>query len=68
MAEPAESLPQLAWALVGPYGWIPPDVQQALLAVSTRPRLRAPVFAGLKAGYRMLYRARRLRSGSGSAA
>ena len=66
MAEPAESLPQLAWALVGPYGWIPPDVQQALLAVSTRPRLRAPVFAGLKAGYRMLYRVRRLRSPSAS--
>jgi glycosyltransferase involved in cell wall biosynthesis len=66
MAEPAESLPQLAWALVGPHGWIPPDVQQALLAVSTRRRLRAPVFAGLKAGYRMLYRARRLRSNSAS--
>ncbi len=57
-------LPDLAVSLVGPGGYVPVDVQQALLAVSTRPPLRGPVFAALRAGYRALYRARRLRSGS----
>jgi GT2 family glycosyltransferase/glycosyltransferase involved in cell wall biosynthesis len=49
----------LAVSLVGASGYIPPDVQQALLAVSTRPALRKPVFGALVAGYRALYRARR---------
>jgi glycosyltransferase involved in cell wall biosynthesis/GT2 family glycosyltransferase len=66
-SERPTALPDLAVSLVGPGGFVPPDVQQALLAVSTRPPLRRPVFAALRAGYRALYRARRMRSdGSGS--
>jgi glycosyltransferase involved in cell wall biosynthesis/GT2 family glycosyltransferase len=62
--ERAAALPDLAVSLVGPGGYVPPDVQRALLAVSTRPGLRRPVFGALRASYRALYRARRLRSGS----
>ncbi len=36
----AEPLTDLALSLVGAGGYVPPDVQQALLAVSTRPALR----------------------------
>ena len=52
-------LSDVAVALVGSGGYIPPDVQQALLAVSTRPSLRRPVFSALKGGYRAMYRLRR---------
>ena len=38
---------------------MPPDVQQALLAVSTRPALRRPVFGALVRAYRLMYRLRR---------
>jgi glycosyltransferase involved in cell wall biosynthesis/GT2 family glycosyltransferase len=60
LPEPAETLPDLALSLVGPGGWVPPEIQQALLAVSTRPALRRPVFGALRGGYEALYRARRL--------
>jgi glycosyltransferase involved in cell wall biosynthesis len=46
-------------ALVGPGGHLPPDIQRALLAISTRPALRGPAFAALRASYRALKRARR---------
>ena len=62
--EASDDISDLALSLVGPTGWLPPDVQRALLAVSTRAPLRGPVFAALRAGYRALYRARRLRPGS----
>jgi GT2 family glycosyltransferase len=48
----------VANALVGPGGHLPPDVQRALLAISTRPALRGPTFAALRASYRALRRAR----------
>jgi glycosyltransferase involved in cell wall biosynthesis len=53
-----EARPDVANALVGPGGYLPPDVQRALLAISTRPALRAPVFAALRASYRALKRRR----------
>jgi glycosyltransferase involved in cell wall biosynthesis len=46
--------------LVGPDAYLPPDVQRALLAVSTRRGLRGAVFALLRALYRLGYRARRV--------
>ena len=57
--EVQQRLPDLAVSLVGPGGWIPPEVQQALLAVSTRPGLRRPVFGALVKGYRAFYKLRR---------
>lgn len=51
----------VANALVGPGGHLPPDVQRALLAISMRPALRGPAFAALRASYRALRRARRRR-------
>jgi glycosyltransferase involved in cell wall biosynthesis len=45
--------------LVGPDAYLPPDVQRALLSVATRKRLRRPLFALLRAFYRLGYRARR---------
>jgi glycosyltransferase involved in cell wall biosynthesis len=53
-----EGLPDVARALVGPGGHLPPDVQRALLAISTRPALRGPTFAALRASYQALKRAR----------
>jgi GT2 family glycosyltransferase len=57
---PLRSQPRsdVANALVGPGGHLPPDVQRALLAISTRPALRGPAFAALRASYRALKRAR----------
>lgn len=60
--DPADELTDLALSLVGPRGWLPPDVQRALLAVSARAALRKPVFSALRAGYQALYRARRVRA------
>jgi glycosyltransferase involved in cell wall biosynthesis len=40
---------------------LPPDVRRALLAISTRPALRGPAFAALRASYRALRRGRRAR-------
>jgi glycosyltransferase involved in cell wall biosynthesis/GT2 family glycosyltransferase len=54
-----EPLSDVAVALVGSGGYVPPDVQQALLAISTRPGLRRPVFAALVRAYRAMYRLRR---------
>jgi hypothetical protein len=59
-AEPRESLTDLAMALVGPGGWLTPDDQQALLAVSARPALRRTVMGALRSGYRAMYRVRRV--------
>jgi GT2 family glycosyltransferase len=53
-----EARSDVANALVGPGGQLPPDVQRALLAISTRPALRGPAFAALRASYRALKRAR----------
>jgi GT2 family glycosyltransferase len=64
-AEPRESLTDLAMSLVGPGGWLSPDDQQALLAVSTRPALKRTVFGALKGGYRAMYKARRASSSNG---
>jgi GT2 family glycosyltransferase len=57
----AEARSDVANALVGPGGHLPPDVQRALLAISMRPALRGPAFAALRASYRALKRARRRR-------
>ena len=54
-----EPLSDLAVTLVGSGGYVPPDVQQALLAVSTRPQLRRPVFGALVRAYRLMYKLRR---------
>jgi glycosyltransferase involved in cell wall biosynthesis len=54
----AEARSDIANALVGPGGHLPPDVQRALLAISMRPALRGPAFAALRASYRALKRAR----------
>jgi GT2 family glycosyltransferase len=56
-----EARSDVANALVGPGGHLPPDVQRALLAISTRPALRGPTFAALRASYRALKRARNRR-------
>jgi hypothetical protein len=58
--QPLRSQPRsdVANALVGPGGQLPPDIQRALLAISTRPALRGPAFAALRASYRALKRAR----------
>ena len=53
-----EAISDVALSLVGPGGYLPPSVQRALLAVSTRPALRRPVFAALEASYRALKRRR----------
>ena len=44
-------------SLVGPGGALPGDVQRALLAVSARGALRNPLFAVLRAAYRLGHRA-----------
>jgi glycosyltransferase involved in cell wall biosynthesis len=54
----SEQLTEVAGALVGPGGRLPADVQRALLAISTRPALRGPAFAALRASYKALKRAR----------
>ena len=61
-SRPTESLSDLAMSLVGPKGWLTPDDQQALLAVSARPALKRTVFTVLRGGYRAIYRLRRARS------
>jgi glycosyltransferase involved in cell wall biosynthesis len=61
-SEPRESLSDLAMSLVGPKGWLTPDDQQALLAVTTRPALKRTVFSALRGGYRAMYRVRRARA------
>ncbi len=60
-SEPRESLSDLAMSLVGPKGWLTPDDQQALLAVSARPALKRTVFSALRGGYKAMYRVRRAR-------
>ena len=60
-AEPRESLTDLAMSLVGPKGWLTPEDQLALLAVSTRPGLKRTVFSALRGGYKAMYRMRRAR-------
>lgn len=47
--------------LVGPYGALPPELERPLLALATHPRLGAPVFGALKAGYRASHRLRKRR-------
>ncbi|MDX6560251.1 MAG: hypothetical protein QOD65_65, partial [Gaiellales bacterium] len=37
---------------------LPPDVQRALLAAAGRERVRPPLFALLRAGYRVAHRRR----------
>jgi glycosyltransferase involved in cell wall biosynthesis len=54
----AAPLPDVAAALVGAGGRLPADVQRALLAISSRPALRGPAFAALRASYRALKRGR----------
>ena len=66
-AEPHESLTDLAMSLVGPRGYLNPDDQLALLAVSARPPLKRAVFSVLRGGYRAMYRARRARGSADGA-
>jgi hypothetical protein len=44
---------------VGPGGNLPRDVRRPLLAVATRPALRAPLFAALRLAYRFSRRRER---------
>ncbi|MGH2713564.1 MAG: glycosyltransferase, partial [Thermoleophilaceae bacterium] len=46
------------FSLIRPGGYLPQDIQRALLAVATRPRMRAPLFALLRAFYRAGHEAR----------
>lgn len=48
-----------AMRLVGPDGALPRDLERPLLALATHPKLGAPVFRAIKAGYRASYRWRR---------
>ena len=66
-AEPHESLSDLAMSLVGPRGYLSPDDQLALLAVSARPPLKRAVFSALRGGYRAMYRVRRARGSADGA-
>ena len=56
-----EAPSELALSLVGPSGYLTPEDQRALLAVSARPALKRTVFSALRAGYRTIYRANRAR-------
>jgi glycosyltransferase involved in cell wall biosynthesis len=49
-----------AMRLVGPDGALPRDVERPLLALATHPKLGAPVFRAIRAGYRASYRWRRI--------
>ncbi len=51
-----EAIDNIALSLVGPGGYLPPEIQRALLAVATRPALRRPFFATLDASYKALRR------------
>ena len=51
--------------LMGPGGVLPPDVERPLLALSTHPRIAAPLFGALKLGYRACFRLRRVRRSAG---
>lgn len=42
--------------LVGPGGALPHELERPLLALATHPRLGAPLFAAIKAGYRASHR------------
>ena len=66
-AEPHESLSDLAMSLVGPRGYLSPDDQLALLAVSARPPLKRAVLGALRGGYRAMYRVRRARGSADGA-
>jgi len=52
------SLGEDGFRLVGPDGYLPPEVMRALLAISTRRTLRIPAFSLLRGIYRTGYRAR----------
>ncbi|HEU0316218.1 MAG TPA: hypothetical protein VFR49_02745, partial [Solirubrobacteraceae bacterium] len=41
-----------ARGLIGPAGAVPEDVQRALMALATRPRLSRPVFAAVERSFR----------------
>jgi glycosyltransferase involved in cell wall biosynthesis len=42
--------------LLGPDGALPRELERPLLALANRPKLRAPVFGAIKAGYRLSQR------------
>ena len=48
-----------AMRLVGPGGALPREFERSLLALATHPKLAAPVFCAIRAGYRVSYRLRR---------
>jgi hypothetical protein len=48
-----------ALRLVGPGGVLPPELERPLLALASQHRLRRPVFAALRVGYRASLRRRR---------
>lgn len=48
-----DELSEDALRLLGPGGAIPRDLERPLLALATRPRLARPVFAALRAAYRL---------------
>jgi glycosyltransferase involved in cell wall biosynthesis len=59
--DPAGTLSVDGLRLLGPGGALPADLERPLLALATRPRLSAPVFGAIKAGYglsQLLARAR----------
>ena len=54
-----------ALRLVGPGGRLPRDLERPLLAVATHRWIAAPLFAALRAGYRVSSRVNRWRAGGG---
>lgn len=52
------TLTEDAARLVGPGGELPADVHRPLLALATHPKIAAPAYAVLKAGYRLFQRRR----------
>jgi glycosyltransferase involved in cell wall biosynthesis len=54
-----EGFSEDAVRLVGPGGALPRELERPLLALAMHPRLRAPVFGALRAGYRASSRLRR---------
>ena len=52
----SSGLSEDAIRLVGPAGALPRDLERPLLALATHPRIAAPVFRAIRAGYRVSYK------------
>ena len=59
--QPESALSADGLRLLGPGGALPTDLERPLLALATHPRLSAPLFGAVKAGYQVSHRLRRAR-------